>query len=180
MREKRAQETGLSHPGRWCLITLVPFMLLLVSGCGFQLRGSVELPPEMEQTFLTGVTVDSAMGGEIRNALKRAGGTVVAEQGAATAILVIHDEGILKTVVGVDSGGKASEYELRLTLSYSLLDSEEKSLVEQQSVRVVRQLLYDSANVLASGTEEAQLRRDMQRSAVRQMINRLRIELSSH
>lgn len=152
---------------------------LVTSGCGFHLRGSVELPDVMEQTYIAGVTAESAMGSEIRNVLERAGGSVVAEQGVATATLLIHGEKLRKTVVGVDNSGKVSEYEMRLTLSYSLLDSEQQALVSEQEVRVIRLLLYDSASVLSSGKEETDLRRDMQRSAVRQMINRLRTEFSS-
>ena len=153
--------------------------LVLLSGCGFHLRGGVELPTVMEQTFLSGVPVDSALGVEIGNVLTRHGGIVVAEQGSATATLIINSEKIDKTVIGVDSSGKASEYELRLTLSYRLLDSEKKELVGQQSVRVVRILRFDSSNVLSSETEESELRQEMRRSAVRQMINRLRIELTA-
>jgi LPS-assembly lipoprotein len=166
--------------GRCYWITLATVILLFVSGCGFHLRGSVELPAVMERTFLSGITADSALGSEIRNTLERAGGAVVADPDMATSTLVIQGEKVQKTVVGVNSNGKASEYELRHTLSYSLLDSEQKSLVEAQTVRVIRQFLYDSANVLSSGTEEAELRGEMRGSAVRQMINRLRIELQKY
>lgn len=167
---------GVSRNNYKRYLLLVALSLFLVS-CGFKLRGGVEIPAAMERTYLQGVNANSSLEQDIHRALRAAGGKLVSDQAAASSILTIIDWHYLKTVIGVDSRGKASEYELRLTLRYSLHDGKQNLLVDEQAVSVTRQLLFDSANVLGMATEEEALRRDMQRLAVRQMINRLRIEL---
>ncbi len=154
--------------------------LALVSGCGFHLRGAVELPPELAKTYLQGVAANSELAIEIEQALNRGGASLVATRKEATAVLVLHGEKTRRTILGVDRIGKAREYELSLAFSFTLKDNQLDTLVAEQRVSVEREIRYDSGNVLGNEREEENARSAMRRFAVQQMFSRLRAALASH
>jgi LPS-assembly lipoprotein len=158
---------------------------LLLTSCGFHLRGAVTLPPQMERTQLLGVDARSALAAEITAALEDAGVRVVA--GDATAQLVISGERQARRLLSVGSTGRASEYEITYQFSFELRAPAEATaaggkpavvvLVPQQSISLNRDYSFDPDNVLGKGDEEALLVREMRSFAVRQMLVRLRAGL---
>lgn len=150
---------------------LVTCYLSLLS-CGFHLRGAVELPSAMERTYIVGAG-DSSLYYELESALLAAGAQVVKTPEAATAILTIHGEDYRRRVLSVDTAGRASEYELRLHIVYSLREPDGKMLAMRDEVVQLRDYRFDPDNVLASGGQEEILQSEMRRSAVRQLLRRL-------
>lgn len=150
---------------------LVTCYMSLVS-CGFHLRGAVELPSAMERTYIVGAG-DSSLYYELESALLAAGAQVVKNPEAATAILTIHGEDYRRRVLSVDTAGRASEYELRLRIVYSLSEPDGEMLAMRDEVVQLRDYRFDPDNVLASGGQEELLQNEMRRSAVRQLLRRL-------
>lgn len=166
-------------------LSLVACYLSLVS-CGFHLRGAVQLPAAMARTQLTGTPARSALADDITAALELAGVQVV--QDDAGAVLDITQEQSGRRLLSVDNLGRASEYELSYRLGYELraptpIDAaanpklKPKVWVPAQVVTVTRDFVFDPNNVLSSGDEETQIRSEMRRSAVRQMLVRLQAQL---
>jgi LPS-assembly lipoprotein len=155
---------------RWML--LVCCFLFLTAGCGFHLRGAVALPPAMESTYIAGAE-NSPLYYELESALLAAGGKVVEEADAATAILTIQSERYGRRVASVDSAGRASEYELSLHVLYSLRSGDGEVIARPDEVLVLRDYRFDPDNVLASGSQEETLRSEMRRYAVREILQRL-------
>jgi LPS-assembly lipoprotein len=159
---------------------------LLLTSCGFHLRGAVTLPPQMERTQLLGVDARDPLAEEITAALEDAGVRVVA--GDATAQLIVSGERQARRLLSVGSTGRASEYEISYQFSFELrapaaeaTDAGAKPaavvLVPQQGVSLDRDYSFDPDNVLGKGDEEALLVREMRSFAVRQMLVRLRAGL---
>lgn len=151
---------------------------LLLGGCGFHLRGAVELPPAMEAAQITGVPAGNAIYGEIRRTLVAAGGGVVSDPEQASARLEVLGEDFDRRVLSVDSTGKVSEYELTYRLRYRLLAPNGEVLVAPQSINMTRDYRYNTANVLGTEEEATQLQQEMRRLAVRQMLRRLRLTMA--
>ncbi len=147
-------------------------VVLLLSGCGFHLRGAVVLPQSMNNTLIVGAS-GSELYYEIENALRNAGGEVAQNMDATTSVLTIHGQGINRKVLSVDSQGRDAEYELELRLIFSLRDPQGQLLADRETIRVNRDFSFDPDNVLAKSEEEASLRSEMLRQGVEQMMRRL-------
>lgn len=159
------------------IISTLLLLMLGSNGCGWRLRGQIDLPPEMERTFLKGTAPYSELGVLLQNKLKGADASLVSEQNQATAILHILEDKVDKRVLSIDSTGRASEYELNYILRFKLTDKSGKTLVDEQTVTTVRELSYDSENVLSTSDEEQRLKKDMVRFGVQQMLRRINISL---
>jgi len=149
-------------------------MLLMVTSCGFHLRGAFQLPAEMATVYLQAKNANSELLLDIKRTLKTNGSVVVDDATKATASLKIESEKQTQRVISVDNHGRASEYELKFEVVYSLstLSASEKNTIQikARKLELIRDYLYDSTAVLGSSREKATLIRDMQRDASRLMM----------
>ena len=162
---------------------------MLLTSCGFHLRGAITLPPQMERTQLAGIDARSALAEEIVAVLEGAGAQVVTAD--ATALLRISDERETRRLLSVGSSGRASEYEVSYQFSFELSvpvtttdPAGRESIVHQvrvtpQTVSLSRDYTFDPDSVLGMGDVEAVLVREMRAFAVRQMLLRLRAGLQA-
>lgn len=159
------------------LTVFVPWLALfaaalLLSSCGFQLRGSASLP-------FKSVYVQAPLTSQIATELKRtiaAGSQTRIASSAAEAEVVLHlvNEAREKRILALSGGGRVREFELRFRVTYRVTDN--KSAVEHLPLSEIvlrRDFSYSDAEALAKETEEALLFRDMQNDAVHQLVRRL-------
>jgi LPS-assembly lipoprotein len=154
-------------------VLLLVLLLALQSGCGFRLRGAVDLPPGLQATYIQSVSPHSELVADLRRALQAAGAEVVAEPRQAEVVLHIRQEEVGRRVLSVDARGRARERELHYTVAYSLRDRTGRDLAEPRTVVLTRDYLFDETAVLGSEQEEAALVRDMQRQVTRQILQHL-------
>lgn len=174
---------------RWRSLASLLVLSLLLVACGFHLRGSAALPPQMQTVELVGISSRSELGEEIVAALEESGGRVVS--GAGSAELHVSGESQSRRLLSVGSGGRATEYEISYRFSYELRLAEEirdengqpvvryRTRVAPQIMELQRDYAHNSANVLGSDDEEALLLREMRGLAVRQMLRQLQFELQA-
>jgi LPS-assembly lipoprotein len=147
-------------------------LLLLVSSCGFHLRGEMVLPEVMARTKLV-APAGSLVRYEVENLLLGAGGVVTEEESSATAVLTLHSERILSRVLSVDALGRAREHALTLVVKYSLQEVGGTMLAQPLSSRVERDFRFDPDNVLAQRSEQEMVQQEMRRVAAQQILRRL-------
>lgn len=152
----------------WVLLPLA----LLVSACGFHLRGAVSMPPSMQQTYIDGNPA-SAMVRDLRLNLEASGAEVVGSPQAAGATLNILNETFERRVLSVSSNTQVSEYELIYHVRFALTRADGTKLLEPQEVRVTRDYRYDPNQVLGSSSEESLLQQEMQRDVSQLILRRL-------
>ena len=145
--------------------------------CGFHLRGTGKaelqaalsiLQVRVEGNLLENHPLLAAM----KYALRTQANVRIEETGDAPRLL-LYGERSDSRVLSVTSTGKAEEYLLTYEVSFRLTDAKEQPLSEPQTVRVQRDYRYDPLNVLAKEREEQELRRELQRDAVQQILRRL-------
>jgi LPS-assembly lipoprotein len=154
---------------RYLYLALV---LLLLSSCGFHLRGSVELPESMARTYIVAGS-NSALGYELENMLTAAGGEVVHERAQATAILTLHEERLSRRALTLDAQGRVSGQVITLLASFSMMDANGRTVAEREGVRIEREFSFDPDNVLAQGSETSLLQEEMRRQAAQQILRRM-------
>lgn len=168
----KAQGAGLRSsfcllPTAVCLVASV----LLLSACGFQLRGTAPLP-------FNSLYVQAAATSQFANQLKRAvrsgSGTRVADRpDEAQVILQIMNELQEKQILSLTGGGRVSEYQLRYRVAFRLTDSKNREHIPASEIVLKRDYTYSDDQALSKDSEEALLYRDMRNDAVQQMVRRL-------
>ncbi len=151
-------------------LALAAAALALLAGCGFQLRGTAQLP--FETLYIPGA---NPLAVELRRNVKAASKTrLVDAPGSAQAVLGFTTEAREKVILSFTSAGKVQEYRLRYRVGFRVTDTK-GSLVflPQSEILLTRDLTYNDAQVIAKENEEAMLFRDMQTDMVQQILRRL-------
>lgn len=175
---KTEKKRSIPNACRLFYFFIAPFFFsLLLSSCGFQLRGTgSQVLPESLATLRVR-TEDSAAVQEpaltaVRMALHAAGGTVV-ETGNFPELVLFGERSDSQVLSVRAATGKAAEYLLTYSLSFRLLDVAGRELAPAQTVRLQRDHAFNPVHVLAKEQEERELRAAMQRDAAAQIVRRL-------
>lgn len=143
---------------------------ILTAGCGFHLRGQVELP-------YRSVYVEGGQGGlttALQAALRQGKADRLAPSAAkAESVIQILSEQNSKLILSLSGIGKAREYQLQYRVSYRLITPQGKQILAPANILLVRDMTYSDAQVLAKGEEEQLLYRDMHKDAARQVLRRI-------
>ncbi|MDH5393508.1 MAG: LPS assembly lipoprotein LptE [Gammaproteobacteria bacterium] len=146
-------------------------MGLMISACGFHLRGAYQLPDEMSSVYLGAQNLHSELLQDLRRILKANGSEIVNDASLAKTSIKIEKEKIIERVVSVDNRGRASEYEVKLEILYSVnVTAKDKSnafKIKNRKLELIRDYIYDNEAVLGKSREKNVLIRDMQRDASR-------------
>lgn len=145
--------------------------LLLLTSCGFQLRGVATLP--FEFLYVDGGG-NPALAAEISRAI-RSGTQAKLTDKAEDAQVVLQVRGATqeKRILALSGAGRVREYELIYRVGFRLMDKEGRDLIATQPIEMRRAMLWDDALVLAKQGEEALLYLDMQKDVIGQLMRRL-------
>jgi LPS-assembly lipoprotein len=166
------QATGMQqHPRRGFLVHLSAMLLFaglvaLTAGCGFHLRGSAALPESMAVTFIKSDEPYSSLVNDFSAALKIHDVRVTEERGEATAVLNILENTIDTGVLSVNTSGKVLEYEIIQTIRFSVVTAGNEPLVPEQTIKLNRDYVFSSTDVLGKQRENAVVRANLQANIV--------------
>ena len=82
--------------------------LTLLQGCGFHLRGAVQLPEVMGTTWVSGSGVSTDLLDAVKASVRNSNGGIASSASAATAVLALSGEQFSRRVATVCSDGKVS------------------------------------------------------------------------
>ncbi|MDD5174800.1 MAG: LPS assembly lipoprotein LptE [Sterolibacterium sp.] len=162
--------TPLSWTTLYC--ALLPVLLsVILSACGFQLRGTYPLPFDKLYIALPETS-------ELHAQLKRsiaAGSNVriVDTQKEAQATLIIISDAQAKNILSLSATGRAREFELVRTFMFRLIDSKGGGWLPQSRIVLRRSITFSDDLVLSKEAEETLLWRDIQNDLVQQILRRL-------
>lgn len=145
---------------------------LLLSGCGFQLRGEANLPPEMGRTQMIVNDEYSTLARRVRVILERSGVQFVAAE-QATAILEIPQNEVVTEVLTIADNARAREYRVTYTVRFRLTDAEGRKLIDWQTLRQAREISFDEQQILASAREQEYLRDELAETMAQLLVARL-------
>ncbi|WP_338115074.1 LPS-assembly lipoprotein LptE [Thiocapsa imhoffii] len=152
-----------------CLLPLLPL------GCGFQLRGVVEIPEALNPIYI------QAGASPVREALldQLTGGAVQLAPTPAEAKLIVRilSERQASRVVAVDTTGRVLAYELLYYVTYDAIAPDGAELVPAQTLELMRNFDNPDVEVLGKQLEEAMIYQDFARDAADRILMRLRVTL---
>ena len=144
-------------------------ILASVAGCGFHLRGAVQLP---FSSLYVQVANSSLVGHELKRALRASDVRLTEDPKEAAATLAILGEIRERHILSLGGQGRVREYQLRYRLAYQVTNP--KGVVTPPTeIALKRDISFNDTEALAKEAEEAILYRDMQLDAVQQLLRRL-------
>jgi len=154
-----------------CIIFALCFLLL--SGCGFKMRGAYKLPVEMQVTYVDAVQKNSTLTRALIRSLKASDIKIAENIADDIAVLKLSQESRTKRIVSVDVNGRAREYTLTYAIDFQVNVIESKFEIENQNISIDRDFQFDTEDVLGNSREESQLYEEMQQDLIRLILIRL-------
>ena len=163
-----------THARWWVLL-----LLMLLAGCGFQLRGQIELPQSLERITLNAADPTSLLFQELIGQLE-ANGVVVSQRALPQAsLLTLHSERLYRQALTISQDARVREYVLYLEVRYSLANAQGEVLLQDESMRLSREYQFDEKAILGGQREEEFLADDLARQMASQLVRSLASRLSS-
>jgi LPS-assembly lipoprotein len=154
----------------WLVISL---LALLLSACGFALRGPVAFP--FANIYL-GFSDSSPLGAELKRNIRANGKTTIAaEKSTADVAFEVLSEKREKVILSLNSQGRVREYNLTYSFRFRVTDKAGKEVLAPADINLKRNISFNETQVLAKEAEEALLYRDMQSDLVQQIMRRLAV-----
>lgn len=155
-------------------------MVLLVSACGFHLRGPLSAALPFQKVYIQGAGNDAALVQMLRAALEQSSVTVVASADQAQVVVSLSDVVLDRRVLAVGTAGGVEEYELQYQVDMTPKSPDGKVLHETDNVDLSTDYQYDDTALLAKSEEQEQHINDMRDAAVREMLRHLqRVKLTT-
>ncbi len=151
---------------------LMLMLVLLLSACGFKLRGQVTSLP------FKSMYVTAPDGHTIGMDLERMIGTssttkIVSSATEAEATLEIISAVNERAILSLSGGGRVRDFNLIYRVAYRVIDQQGTEVVPKTEIAITRVLPFLDAQILAKEAEEKLLQKDMQSDVVQQIIWRL-------
>jgi LPS-assembly lipoprotein len=155
-----------------------PFLLIvfamLLSGCGFHLRGAGDTSGLPFKTVYIGLPQNSPLGIELRRNIRASGNTeIVTDPKQAEAVLEILSETRDRAILSLNSQGRVREYSLFYRLNFRVKDTAGQELLPATNIILKRDVSFNESQVIAKEKEEEMLYRDMQKDLVQQILRRM-------
>ncbi|MCY4275151.1 MAG: hypothetical protein OXE41_07140 [Gammaproteobacteria bacterium] len=151
------------------LITLV-LLALLMTSCGFQLKGRTDIPREFSSLWVT--SNDQNMIDALSDVLKKNG--VILIQADSAAEIAIVNTHFSKSVETVNDLGVATGYAYRYSVEYKIIDKSGTVRVQPVVISQSSSLRYEVGNELIIEHEENFLKEQMADEIAGRIIRHLR------
>ena len=144
---------------------------VVLSGCGFRLRGKFSAPFE---TIYLQMPENTRFSGLLKRVIESGSDVrVVKSPKEADAILELLSVNRSRDILSINDAGRAREYELTTTLEFRVVSPEGFDFVETTRLATSRDLTYSESEFLSREGEEKVLYDDMDNDLVSQIVQRL-------
>jgi len=146
-------------------------MVMVLSACGFHLRGQVVMP--FESLYLETANSESALVKELRRNLEINKVRLANSAEEADVVLHIRSEEPEKQILTLGGTGRVTEFKLRYRVTLRAYDKQQQEWVPNEEILLQRDYLYGDTQILAKGAEEALLIRSLRGEMARRIVRRL-------
>ena len=149
---------------------LLVFLSMTLAGCGFQLRGTANVP--FDTVYVPGASGGIALDLK-RNIQAGTRAKIVEDPKQADAIVQFTQETRQKVILSLSGTGRVREYRLVYRVGFRVHDGKTGEFVPPTTIELSRDITFNDTEVLAKEAEEGLLIRDMQSDMVQQIMRRL-------
>ena len=157
---------------RWWLRATGLAAVMLLTACGFALRGVTPLPFD---SLYVGIQENTRFGADVRRALRAASPDtkLVDTPKEAAAILQVVDNSRSLREVSLNAQGRVEEYELGINFTFRLITRDGSALLPDTTLSSYRDVPYDDTVVQAKEAQIEDVYESMQKSLVSRLLRRL-------
>lgn len=148
---------------------LIAFSL---SACGWHIRGSVDLPKQLSNLYISATDSKGALITDLRQLLKTNRITLADKAADANYSLAILEETKDRHTAGVGGDEVTSAYEITLKANYEIRLKNNNQVTKGTAISV-RNFNYNTAAINSATQEELLLDQEMRRDLAQQILRRL-------
>lgn len=144
--------------------------VLVLAGCGFELRGTADVP--FETIYVAGAARGIAL--DLKRQIEA--GTrarVLDDPAGADAVFALIQESREKEILSLTGTGRVREFRLNYRVAFRLHDGKGADYLAPATITLSRDVTFNDAELLAKEAEEQLLFRDMQADMVQQIMRRI-------
>ena len=149
---------------------------MLLSACGYHLRGELDLPENFNKVYLEGGSPQ--LREEFNRTLRLTSAQLAKSPEEAGIVIRIIGEDANRRALSLSSRGRSNEIELYYRLEYELPGPSNET--DRQLVEIRREYFNDQQNIVAKDNEETVIKNEMYQQAVFAIINRAHFMLSKN
>ena len=149
----------------------ISLLIIVLTGCGFHLRGSLPTLTMDNPIYIAGVDKNSDLYRELARQLRGAKSVITETRSLAKSVLTISEYRSRERQLTLNSSNQAVEYELEESFNFSVQTS--NTTVESRPLKVTRVLGRTESETLAREREEREMRINMRHDLVNQLMYQL-------
>ncbi|NWA02815.1 LPS-assembly lipoprotein LptE [Pseudomonas gingeri] len=150
---------------------LVMGLAVLLSACGFQLRGTGNTELTIKELS---VSARNSYGDTVKQLTQVLEHSGVKVYNGAPYKLILTNEQETQRAASYSGSGRTAEYELNTVLTYEIHGDKDLTLLGGK-LEVQKYYVHDGNNITGGDAEAEQLRKEMRRDLVQQMVIRLQL-----
>ena len=154
-------------------VILLALITLVLAGCGFHLRGTVDIPRWLNNVAIIVHQGNRELEPRLKEQLLAYNVQVAAEPNLATYWLIIENDSFQQNISSISSSTTPRQYELVYTVRFKLQRAKGSDLIPSSQVVISRHITLNSDRILGSTGEEDIQKREMIRDASLQILYRL-------
>jgi len=158
---------------------LMVILAIALGGCGFQLRGQIDLPDSMRLISVTSPDDTTDFVRELSAQLRANGVQLTDGTAPKASTLRIKRERVYREALTISQDARVREYILYLEVQFDFVDAEGQPIIRNEVIRLSRDYRFNEQAILGSSREEEILAQDLTRALasiiVRQLASRLGI-----
>jgi LPS-assembly lipoprotein len=147
--------------------------LLLLTGCGFHLRGTLDMPPWLNHVAIIINQGNRDLEPLLRTQFEAFHIEVSEEPRGAQYLLIIEGDELDQQITSISSSTTPRQYELTYRVRFKLQRAHAEDIIPTSTVSVSRQLTINSDRILGSNNESAITEQEMRRDAVMRICDRI-------
>lgn len=148
-------------------------MALILSACGFHLRGKVNVPPWFNRVIIIDNAHSNSFKQRLISLFEAYDIQMSPDLKSADYRLVIQHAGYQQQITSVGSGTNPRQYQLIYSVDFLLQDKKGKLVQPLTHISTTRQLTINNNRILGSDEEASLLVTEMEREATLQLLNRI-------
>ena len=152
-------------------ITLL--LVLLLSACGFHLRGIIDIPEWLNNVSIISRDGDKDLISKMKTQLEGYKIDVNPDPANAKYWLIINKSNVHQQIISIGASTNPRQYQLIMTTLFSLQTPKGQIIKAPKQVMVTRQLTVNNNRILGSNEEETILLNEMHQDTVIQILNRI-------
>lgn len=135
-------------------------VVALLAGCGFQLRGASQLPPDVGVVYIDTRDRYTVFYRQLTTTILQSNRRIARDSTTADAVIRILRDETGQRVLSVSARNVPREYDVFYTIRYSVLVNGDEVLPPEQ-LTLTRDYTYDETQVLGKALEEETLRESL-------------------